>query len=198
MSPSCWERGWAVILLTAPTPRRVQSAGAVPELRLPESLSPSAADPNQTASAHLVLGIDVGPTRNEMLQAVTVSCAHGHVQGGAPDLSGGRFVSNPPPNKGLCFLFSGYRPPHGSIPLTLSRALTWAPRLSSCLRMSRCPPRQAQNNGVLSSYRTNTSMHGHAVVWDRVCREDGLSPLLTRSRASTAAPASSSLLTSWP
>lgn len=38
--------------------------------------------------------------------------------------------------------------------LPWSRALTRAPRLSSCLRMSRCPLRQAQNTGVPSGCKT--------------------------------------------
>lgn len=64
-------------------------------------------------------------------------------------------------------LFPRMRPTPSRIPLTLSRALTWAPWLSSCLRTSRCPPRQAQNTGVLSSYKIKVSMHGRARVRDR-------------------------------
>lgn len=39
-------------------------------------------------SAYLVLCVHVGPTCDEVLQALTVPCAHGHVQGSAPDLGG--------------------------------------------------------------------------------------------------------------
>lgn len=88
-------------------------------------------------------------------------------------------------------------PPPPACALTLSRALTWAPRLSSCLRMSRWPLRQAQNTGVLSSCKEKHPAHRD--VWGsqwEVCCGGGPSLGLTKSRASTAAPASSSLFTS--
>lgn len=46
---------------------------------------PSPLEQPQT-SAHLVLCVHLGPARDEVLQALTVPRAHGHVQGGAPDL----------------------------------------------------------------------------------------------------------------
>lgn len=38
--------------------------------------------------AYLVLGVNEGSTLDEVLQAVGVARAHGHVEGGAPDLGG--------------------------------------------------------------------------------------------------------------
>lgn len=105
-------------------------------------------------STYLVLCVNMGPTLDEVLQAVTVPHAHRHVQGGTPDLQRGR-KGGLVPQKNLLPCA------HLVTPLTLSRALIWAPWFSSSLTMFRCPPRHAQKMGVLSSCKNKAAKRWH-------------------------------------